>query len=150
MRLCLCNAVSEGPVLLLCSFLCFIPSPCYFLFWLSCSIWSSWANDQNQAAVETYAATVATLDPFIHCAGLGWNLHLGAAETGTAELLPPILFCYSGNTVTALLLIWGFSLWIAHSLHTSCTPFRSGACGELICKVCFFCNLLYRECLLTK
>ena len=34
-------------------------------------MWSSQARDQIQAAVVTYAAALATLDPLTHCAGLG-------------------------------------------------------------------------------
>ena len=42
-----------------------------FLFCLPLGIWSSWARDQIQAAVVTYTAAVATLDPLIDHARLG-------------------------------------------------------------------------------
>ena len=43
----------------------------FFHFWPPCSISSSLARDQIQAAVATYSATVATSDPLTHSAGLG-------------------------------------------------------------------------------
>ena len=39
------------------------------LFWLPCSICSSQARDQIPAAVVTYPAPAATLDPLTHCVG---------------------------------------------------------------------------------
>ena len=80
--MCVCAAWTSFLVLFL----------AFFLFWLSCILWSSQARDQIWATVVPYAAPVTTPDILTMALDGGSNLHPSAAER------PLILLCHHGNS----------------------------------------------------
>ena len=70
----------------------------FFFSWPPFGIWSSWAQDQIQAAVSTYTVATATLDLLTHCARPGIEpLSSHCRDTANPivpqwELLPKIFF----------------------------------------------------------
>ena len=51
-------------------------------------IWSSWARDQIQAAVATYATAAAVLDPLTHCAKPGLEPSVLALQRHCRSVAP--------------------------------------------------------------
>lgn len=60
----------------------------FLLSWLPHGTGSSWARGHIQTSVATYTAALATVDPIIHCAGLGIELMSWHCRDATDPVVP--------------------------------------------------------------